>query len=150
MFPKWIKSIGSFRILPQDPIGSVYHLGYFEKQGQSLFSGAADALRLLYKYGANQLHVDKDSLTGILRKTIDILFSICSDLALHCAAICGHTSCIGMLVEQFGCPLDGLSKIFEYSSVYFKIIQEKILMVVQLYFMLLHQIIQMLVNYYLI
>lgn len=28
-------------------------------------SGAVDALRLLYKYGANQLHVDKDSLSGI-------------------------------------------------------------------------------------
>jgi len=27
--------------------------------------GAIDALRLLYKYGANQLHIDKDYLTGI-------------------------------------------------------------------------------------
>ncbi|CAF1385548.1 unnamed protein product [Adineta ricciae] len=51
---------------------------------------ACDALRLLYKYGANQLHVDKDSLT-----------------ALHCAATRGHTSCIRMLVEQCGCPIEG-------------------------------------------
>jgi hypothetical protein len=28
------------------------------------YLGAIDALRLLYKYGANQLHVDKDGLTG--------------------------------------------------------------------------------------
>jgi hypothetical protein len=28
-------------------------------------SGAVDSLRLLYKYGANQLHIDKDYLTGI-------------------------------------------------------------------------------------
>ena len=27
-------------------------------------AGASDALRILYKYGANQLHVDKDSLSG--------------------------------------------------------------------------------------
>ncbi|UJR36642.1 hypothetical protein I4U23_029360 [Adineta vaga] len=53
-------------------------------------AGASDALRLLYKYGANQLHVDKDSLT-----------------ALHCAATRGHTACIRMLVEQCGCPLEG-------------------------------------------
>jgi hypothetical protein len=29
--------------------------------------GAIDAVRLLYKYGANQLHTDKDSLTGTNR-----------------------------------------------------------------------------------
>jgi len=29
-----------------------------------LYLGAIDALRLLYKAGANPLHVDKDSLTG--------------------------------------------------------------------------------------
>lgn len=29
-----------------------------------LFLGAIDELRLLYKYGADQLHVDKNSLSG--------------------------------------------------------------------------------------
>ncbi len=71
------------------------------------FSGAIDALRLLYKYGANQLQVDKDSLTGINRSLINILFNIYFNLALHCAATRGHTSCIRMLVEQCGCPIEG-------------------------------------------
>ncbi|CAF5180200.1 unnamed protein product, partial [Rotaria magnacalcarata] len=50
---------------------------------------AIDALRTLYKAGANPLHADKDSLT-----------------ALHCAATCGHISCIRMLVELYGCSLE--------------------------------------------
>ncbi|CAF3420324.1 unnamed protein product [Rotaria socialis] len=52
-------------------------------------ANATDALRTLYKAGANPLHADKDSLT-----------------ALHCAATCGHISCIRMLVELYGCPLE--------------------------------------------
>ena len=38
---------------------------YFSLISQLCFADACDALRLLYKYGANQLHVDKDSLTGM-------------------------------------------------------------------------------------
>ncbi|CAF0962055.1 unnamed protein product [Rotaria sordida] len=52
-------------------------------------AGTIDQLRLLYKYGANQLHVDKNSLT-----------------ALHCAANHGHVSCIHMLVEHCKCPIE--------------------------------------------
>ncbi|CAF3820120.1 unnamed protein product [Adineta steineri] len=52
--------------------------------------GAIDALRVLYKAGANPLHVDKDSLT-----------------ALHCAATRGHASCSRMLVEIYDCPIEG-------------------------------------------
>ncbi|CAF3394398.1 unnamed protein product [Rotaria sp. Silwood1] len=53
-------------------------------------AGNIEELRLLYKYGANQLHVDKDSLS-----------------ALHCAANHGHLSCIHMLVEHYKCPTEG-------------------------------------------
>ncbi|CAF1099861.1 unnamed protein product [Rotaria sordida] len=52
-------------------------------------ANAIDALRILYKAGANPLHADKDSLT-----------------ALHCAATCGHLSCIRMLIELYGCSLE--------------------------------------------
>ncbi|CAF4599735.1 unnamed protein product [Rotaria sp. Silwood1] len=52
-------------------------------------ANAIDALRILYKAGANPLHTDKDSLT-----------------ALHCAATCGHTSCIRMLIELYGCSIE--------------------------------------------
>ncbi|CAF2384298.1 unnamed protein product [Rotaria sp. Silwood2] len=52
-------------------------------------AGTVDQLRLLYKYGANQLHADKDSLT-----------------ALHCAANRGDLSCIHMLIEHCKCPIE--------------------------------------------
>ncbi|CAF2064495.1 unnamed protein product [Rotaria magnacalcarata] len=52
-------------------------------------ANAIDALRTLYKAGANPLHADTNSLT-----------------ALHCAATCGHISCIRMLVELYGCSLE--------------------------------------------
>jgi len=35
-------------------------------------TGAVEALRILYKYGANQLHGDKDSLTGMTFQMIEI------------------------------------------------------------------------------
>ncbi|CAF1081414.1 unnamed protein product [Adineta steineri] len=71
-------------------------------------SSAIDAIRLLYKYGANQLHIDKDSLSGINQQIVHI-FVLCVhlNLALHCAATRGHASCIRMLVEQCGCPIEG-------------------------------------------
>lgn len=34
-------------------------------------------------------------------------------LALHCAATCGHTSCIRLLVELYGCSLESTSEIIE-------------------------------------
>ncbi|CAF3490731.1 unnamed protein product [Rotaria socialis] len=54
-------------------------------------AGAVDELRLLYKYGADQLHVDKNSLS-----------------ALHCAACGGHADCIRMLIEYYRCPVEGV------------------------------------------
>ncbi|CAF3920329.1 unnamed protein product [Rotaria magnacalcarata] len=54
-------------------------------------NSAVDELRLLYKYGADQLHVDKNSLS-----------------ALHCAACGGHADCIRMLIEYYRCPIEGV------------------------------------------
>ncbi|CAF1202832.1 unnamed protein product [Adineta ricciae] len=52
-------------------------------------AGAVDALRLLYKAGANSQHADKDALT-----------------ALHGVATRGHANCVRILVELYECPLE--------------------------------------------
>lgn len=74
-------------------------------------SGAIDAVRLLYKYGANQLHADKDYLTGKYLLKIYGRISVSFHSALHCAATRGYTTCIQMLVEQCGCAIEGLVEI---------------------------------------
>jgi hypothetical protein len=73
--------------------------------------GAIDALRVLYKAGANPLHIDTDSLNG--KSEIILAFLpeyYYFNLALHCAATRGHASCIRMLVELYGCSVEGLNK----------------------------------------
>ncbi|CAF3287761.1 unnamed protein product [Rotaria sp. Silwood2] len=62
-------------------------------------ANAIDALRILYKASANPLHADKDFLT-----------------ALHCAATCGHASCIRQLVELYGCPVESLYQTINFFS----------------------------------
>lgn len=66
---------------------------------------AIEALRVLYKAGANPLHADKDSLTGKIFIQVFNIYTIVF-LALHCAATCGHASCIRVLVELYDCPLE--------------------------------------------
>ncbi|CAF4940017.1 unnamed protein product, partial [Rotaria socialis] len=61
------------------------------KNNNTIVLRAVDELRLLYKYGADQLHVDKNSLS-----------------ALHCAACGGHADCIRMLIEYYRCPVEGV------------------------------------------